>query len=62
MDSTRLIINNQDLSTATVESSTEVSGYTVIKAPKGPITPIKIPAGSKSKLQDIFGSVSKRIS
>ena len=59
MDSARLIINNIDLSTSTTEVTTSVSGFTVVKAPKGPITPIRISSNSSAKLQDIFGVPSK---
>ena len=58
MDSYRLIINNNDLSTSSIEQTTSVCGYTVIKAPKGPKTPIRIPANSAAKIKDIFGEAS----
>lgn len=58
MDSYRLIINNNDLSTSSIEQTTSVCGYTVIKAPKGPKTPVRIPANSAAKIKDIFGDAS----
>lgn len=59
MDSNRLILNDYDLSTATENYSTEVVGYTVVKAPKGPTKPVRIPANSSAMLKDIFGSSSE---
>ena len=58
MDTNRIIINNHDLSTASIESPTTYAGYTVVKAPKGPVTPVLIPAGGAAKMQDIFGQSS----
>ena len=58
MDTNRIIINNHDLSTASLESPTTYAGYTVVKAPKGPRTPVLIPAGGAAKMQDIFGQSS----
>lgn len=55
MDTSRIVINTIDNSTSNVEQSTNVVGFTVVKAPKGPITPKKILAGGASKLKDIFG-------
>lgn len=59
MDSNRLRLNDYDLSTATESYSTEVVGYTVVKAPKGPTKPVRIPANSSAMLKDIFGSASE---
>lgn len=59
MDSNRIIINSIDLSTSNMEETTVIAGYTVVRAPKGPRTPVRIPAGGTSKLQDIFGTASK---
>ena len=59
MDSNRLRLNDYDLSTATENYSTEVVGYTVVKAPKGPTKPVRIPANSSAMLKDIFGSASE---
>lgn len=59
MDSYRLVINNYDLSTSNIENATSCVGYTVIKAPKGPIKPVRIPQGGDAKIQDIFGVASK---
>lgn len=55
MDTSRIVINTIDNSTSNVEQTTNVVGFTVVKAPKGPITPKKILAGGESKLKDIFG-------
>ena len=55
MDTSRIVINTIDNSTSNVEQSTNVVGFTVVKATKGPITPKKILAGGASKLKDIFG-------
>lgn len=55
MDTSRIIINTIDNSTSNVEQSTATVGFTVVKAPKGSITPRKILAGGTSKLKDIFG-------
>lgn len=59
MDSYRLVINNYDLSTSNIENATSCVGYTVIKAPKGPIKPVRIPQGGDAKIQDIFGVASR---
>ena len=55
MDTSRIIINTIDNSASNVEQSTVVTGFTVVKAPKGSITPRKILARGASKLKDIFG-------
>lgn len=59
MDTNRIVIYNHDLSTATIEAQTEYCGFTVVKAEKGPAHPVRIPANSRSKIQDIFGVASK---
>lgn len=59
MDTSRLIINTIDKSSYTEENSTSLSGFTVVKAPKGPIYPVRIPAGGAAKIQDIFGVSSR---
>ena len=59
MNTNRITITNVDQSVTTTETTTPVSGFTVIKAPKGPRTPIRIPAGSTAKIQDILGTASK---
>lgn len=59
MNTNRITINEIDLSSVTTESSTSINGFTVIKAPKGSITPVKIPCGGGSKLRDIIGTSSK---
>ena len=53
MDTSRIVINTIDNSTSYVEQSTGVVGFTVVKAPKGSITPRKILAGGASKIKDI---------
>lgn len=58
MDTNRIKINNYDLSYTTEETETSYCGLTVIKAEKGSSVPIRIPAGSTAKLQDLFGQVS----
>lgn len=59
MNTNRITINEIDLSSVTTESSTSINGFTVVKAPKGSITPIRIPCGGGSKLKDIIGASSK---
>lgn len=58
MDTNRIKVYNHDLSTATIEAVTEYTGFTVVKAPKGPKTPIRLNANSAAKMQDIFGKSS----
>lgn len=58
MDTNRIKVYNHDLSTATIEAVTEYSGFTVVEAPKGPKTPIRLNANSAAKMQDIFGKSS----
>lgn len=59
MDSQRLIINNYDLSTTSLTTTTTQTGFTVVKAPKGPITPVLISAnsaqGATRQMKEIFG-------
>ena len=59
MDTSRIIINTYDNSTSITESATEITGFTVVKAEKGPCTPIRIAAGGTTARKDIFGSSSK---
>ena len=59
MDTSRIVINTIDNSTSYVEQSTGVVGFTVVKAPKGSITPRKILAGGASKIKDIFGEATE---
>ena len=59
MDTNRIVINNYDLSTVSEEQQTTISNFTVVKSPRGMITPVRIPAGSAAKLKDIFGVSSK---
>lgn len=55
MDTNRIIINNHDLSTVTRETPVGYSGFTVVKAPKGPRTPVYLAASAAARMQDIFG-------
>ena len=58
MDTTRIIINQVDSSSVSLAEDTTVTGFTVVKAPKGPISPVYIPAASTAKLKDIFGTAT----
>ena len=58
MDTTRIIINQVDSSSVSLAEDTTVTGFTVVKAPKGPITPVYIPAAGTSKFKDIFGTAT----
>lgn len=58
MDTSRIVINTIDNSSTLIEESTTVTGFTVVRAPKGPKTPIKLAAGSVAKIKDIFGESS----
>lgn len=59
MDTNRLSIVNQDLSTSvnTTQEAT-LKGFTVIKAEKGPTKPVLISAGSSAEIYEIFGVTS----
>ena len=59
MDTSRVVINITDNSTTYVQETTEITGFTVVKAPKGPCTPVKIYKNGASDLKDIFGVSSK---
>ena len=59
MNTNRITINEIDLSSVTTETTTSVVGYTVVKAPKGSITPVRISSGGGAKLKDVIGSSSK---
>lgn len=59
MDTSRAQINIFDNSTALIEEPTAITGFTVVKAPKGPVTPVLIDKGGAAKIQDIFGVSSK---
>lgn len=59
MDTSRLIINTIDNSGYSVESSTAIAGYTVVKAPKGWRKPKKFLAGASAALKDVLGVSSK---
>jgi len=60
MDTSRIIINTIDNSTSLIENPTAVTGFTVVKAEKGPATPIRISAGGAASLKDIFGVSSEQ--
>lgn len=55
MDTSRIVINTIDNSTSEITTTTPVVGYTVVKSPKGSITPQKIYSNNTSKLKDILG-------
>lgn len=59
MDTSRAVINIIDNSETFIQETTEITGFTVVKAPKGPITPVKISKGGAAELKDIFGVSSK---
>ena len=59
MDTSRAVINITDNSDTFVQETTEITGFTVVKAPKGPITPVRIRKGGAAELKDIFGVSSK---
>lgn len=59
MDTSRIEINITDNSTSLIENPTAVTGFTVVKAPKGPINPIRVSSGATATLKDIFGISSK---
>lgn len=55
MDTDRIIINNIDQSSTTTEVTSNIIGFTVLKAPKGPIYPIRISGSALVNLQDSIG-------
>ena len=59
MDTSRAVINITDNSDTFVQETTQITGFTVVKAPKGPITPVRIRKGGAAELKDIFGVSSK---
>ena len=59
MDTSRIVINITDNSTTFEQETTEIVGFTVVRAPKGPITPVKISKNGAADLKDIFGVSSK---
>lgn len=60
MDTSRIVINVIDQSTSLIENPTAITGFTVVKAPKGPKTPIRVSSGSAAALKDIFGVSSQK--
>lgn len=59
MDTSRIKINTIDNSSSSIENQTAVTGFTVVKAAKGPKTPIRVPSGASAMLKDVFGVSSK---
>ena len=59
MDTSRIEINITDNSTSLIENPTAITGFTVVKAPKGPATPIRVRSGAAAAIKDIFGVSSK---
>lgn len=59
MDTSRIVINTIDNSTSLIENPTAVTGFTVVKAEKGPRTPIRFSSGSAASLRDVFGVSSR---
>ena len=55
MDTSRIEINITDNSTSLIENPTAITGFTVVKAPKGPVTPIRVNSGAAAAMKDIFG-------
>lgn len=55
MDTSRIVINTIDNSTSLIENPTAVTGFTVVRAGKGPRTPIRFSSGSAASLKDVFG-------
>lgn len=58
MDTDRIIINNYDLSTTQTTQTEDILGYTVIKAPSGPITPVLV--SDVDTFDSIFGKISSK--
>lgn len=58
MDTNRITINNFDESITTTSNATSVVGYTVIKSPKGPATPIRVSSNDSKKIKNVFGVAS----
>jgi|LSQX01.1.fsa_nt_gb hypothetical protein len=59
MDTNRISILKRDLSAGTTPSTETLKGFTVVKAAKGPIDPILIPAQSPSLVYEVLGYTSK---
>lgn len=59
MDTSRVVINITDNSSTAVQETTPITGFTVVEAPKGPKTPIRILRNGAAELKDIFGVSSK---
>lgn len=58
MDTNRINIINQDVSSSVVNTVETLRGYTVVRAPKGPIEPIYIPANNAAMIYDTLGYTS----
>ncbi len=59
MATNRIQIINEDLGVSTAKQEAVLTGFTVVKAEKGPIEPIFIPAGSASQVYEKLGYTSK---
>lgn len=59
MDTSRIVINIIDQSTSLIENPTAITGFTVVKAPKGPTTPVRVVSGSAAAIKDLFGESSQ---
>lgn len=55
MDTNRINIINQDLSQGVASSVDTLKGFTVVKAEKGPIEPVFIPANSLATIHEVLG-------
>lgn len=60
MDTSRIVINIIDQSTSLIENPTAITGFTVVKAPKGPKTPLRVRSGAAAAIKDIFGESSQK--
>jgi hypothetical protein len=59
MDTNRISIIGRDLSEGATPRTETLKGFTVVKAPKGPIDPVLIPAGNPSLVYEVLGYTSK---
>lgn len=59
MDTNRINIINRDLSEGGSGQAETLKGFTVVKAEKGPIRPVLIPAGNPAMVYEILGYTSK---
>jgi len=58
MDTTRINIINQDMSSGATSAAVTLKGFTVVKAEKGPVEPVFIPAGNTAMIHDVLGYTS----